>query len=128
MKVPRSTEELLDDIVTWGDKLARHPSDVTEEAFLKDEKTQDAVTKCAEAIGAAAGEILKAEPEIEFRHPELQLRNANALRNRLSHGYHAIDYEILWNTVSFSIPGAVDAARAVLATRRAENFDGLIGS
>ena len=41
MKVPRSTEELLDDIVTWGDKLARHLSDVTEEAFLKDEKTQE---------------------------------------------------------------------------------------
>ena len=124
MRAARTTEELLDDIVRWGDKLTRHIGDVTEEAFLKDEKTQDAVTKCVEAIGAAAGEILKAEPDIETQYPELQLRNAYALRNRLSHGYHSIDYEILWNTVNLSIPGAVDAARAALAIRRAQDGGG----
>lgn len=32
-------------------------------------------------------------------------------RNRLSHGYYAVDQSILWNTASKSIPKTVAAAR-----------------
>jgi uncharacterized protein with HEPN domain len=123
MKTPCGVEEWLADIVRCGEKLARHIDGWTLDTFLKDEKTRDAVSKCAEEIGGAASEILKLEPDFDTRHPDLRLAGAYASLNRLSHGYHSIDYAILWNTASKSIPATINAARAVLAQNRADEAD-----
>lgn len=84
------------------------------EAFLEDEKAQDAASKCVEAIGEAAGRLLEAAPDLERRHPELQLRQAYRTRNRLAHGYFDLDQELLWRTCTRSVPQAVEAARRLL--------------
>jgi uncharacterized protein with HEPN domain len=90
---------------------------MTREQFIADEKTQDAVTKCAEAIGTAAGEIMKLEPQFDSANPALDLKAAYNARNRLSHGYHSIDYVVLWNTATISVPAATRAAERLLLTR-----------
>ena len=117
---PRAVESWLQDIVDWGEKLARHVRGMNKFQFLADEKTQDAAAKCAEAIGMAAWEISKIEPELDAKHPDLRLSDAYSSRNRLSHGYHSIDYGILWNTVTISIPVTVAAAKNALAGRKQE--------
>lgn len=84
----------------------------TYEDFLDDTKTQDAASKCAEAIGVAANELQKLAPAIENEFPDLQLSFAYMSRNKLSHSYFAVDEGILWNTVSVAIPKTVAAAKA----------------
>jgi uncharacterized protein with HEPN domain len=110
----RSVQDWLRDIVLWGERLGRHVQGFTEDAFLRDEKTQDAVARCVEVIGEAAGRLMRIDPTLQGRHG-LDLRSAYATRNRLSHGYHATDLEVLWATAITSVPPIVAAAKRVLA-------------
>ena len=112
----RSIDIWLADIVRWGERLASHLEGMTFDQFVSDQKAQDAAAKCAEAIGEAAGQILKVEPDFDSMHPGLQLRLAFRSRNRLSHGYFSIDLGLLWNTVTVSIPRTVNSAKVLLAT------------
>jgi uncharacterized protein with HEPN domain len=79
--------------------------------FLNDAKTQDAASKCAESIGLAANELSKLDPSLDREFPNLNLSLAYKSRNKLSHGYFAVEQEIVWNTVTVSIPQTVAAAR-----------------
>jgi uncharacterized protein with HEPN domain len=107
----RTVPDWLDDIIAWGERLADHIADVSYDDFPKDTKTQDAASKCAESIGLAANELSKLDPSLEVRFPELQLSLAYRARNKLSHGYYAVEQQIVWATVTISIPHTVAAAR-----------------
>ena len=54
-KPGRSVEELLSDIVAWGDRIQRFTWGKTVEEFLADEVLQLAVAKCIETVGEASG-------------------------------------------------------------------------
>ena len=123
MRGARSLGDCLNEIVQWGEKLARHIDGMDEPTFLADEKTQDAAAKCAEAIGSAGKEALEIDPEFDLKYPSARLTQAYASRNRLSHGYHSIDYNLLWITVSQSIPATVAAVKTAL-----ERFDSTTGA
>lgn len=86
MKGARPVEAWLRDIIVYGERLARHLDGVSRSVFLADELIQDAVAKCVEAIGEAAGQIARLEPDLESRYPNLRLSDAYSARNRLSHG------------------------------------------
>jgi uncharacterized protein with HEPN domain len=124
MRTVRSNEDRLLDIANWGDRLADHLKDMTRAQFMQNKMAQDAATKCAEVIGEAAGELARLEPNIETQYPDLRLSDANRSRNRLSHGYHSIDYGILWETATKSIPATVAAPKAALADRKTDDNDG----
>ena len=94
------------------------------ETFLSDEKTKDAVSKCAEAVGNAARQVLAIEPDFDKRHPSARLASAYASRNRLTHGYFSIDYDVLWVTASHSIPATVEAARKAILKAHAAGREG----
>jgi uncharacterized protein with HEPN domain len=120
----RSIDDWLRDIVRWGEKVARPIDGMDEQAFLSDEKTQDAAAKCAESIGSAAKEVLAIDPEFDRKHPGARLVNAYSSRNRLSHGYFSIDPGILWVTVSRSVPATVKAVKFALGRRNSNDNDG----
>jgi uncharacterized protein with HEPN domain len=107
----RSAAEWLDDIISWGERLEGHLVGISYGDFLNDPKTQDAASKCAESIGLAANELSKLNPSLDREFPDLNLSLAYKSRNKLSHGYFAVEQEIVWNTVTVSIPKTVAAAR-----------------
>lgn len=107
----RAALDWLDDIISWGERLDGHIAGMTFDQFIADAKTQDAAAKCIESIGLAANELRKLAPALERDYPDLQLGLAYRARNRLSHGYFAIEQTIVWNTVTISIPQTVSAAR-----------------
>jgi uncharacterized protein with HEPN domain len=107
----RSAAEWLDDIISWGERLEGHLVGISYDDFLNDPKTQDAASKCAESIGLAANELSKLNPSLDREFPDLNLSLAYKSRNKLSHGYFAVEQEIVWNTVTVSIPKTVAAAR-----------------
>ncbi len=124
MKGARPVEAWLRDIVGYGERLARHLDGVSRSEFLIHEMVQDAAAKCIEAIGEAAGQIVRLEPDLGSRFTELCLAEAYSARNRLSHGYHSIDDGVLWKTAKTSIPATVKAAKIALAARCAEDNEG----
>lgn len=97
----RSEHEWLGDIIAWGERLQRHIAGVDRAGFLGSEVIQDAVCKCVEAVGEAAGKLDDLDPELDRTAPgaEPQARPEDArshdprvlqnrLGDRLGHGYH----------------------------------------
>jgi uncharacterized protein with HEPN domain len=117
MTARRAALDWLSDIVEWGERLDKHLAGVSWESFLDSPLLQDATSKCAEAIGEAAGKLLELDPDLDGTYPDLQLRLAYISRNKLSHGYYSIDTALLWATVSEAIPQTVAAARKVIRDR-----------
>ena len=110
----RTPEELLGDIVRWGERLAAHTAGMTADEFLRDARTQDAVCKCLEVLGEASRNLMLADPGLEARHPGLDLTRAYRARNRLAHGYGSVDYRVVWTAARRDVPPMVAAARMAL--------------
>lgn len=111
----RSLIQLLASIQHWGNRLARFLHDVSRDRFANDELRQAGASKCIEAIGEASGEILRRFPDFSAANPNLQLAEAYRARNRLSHGYDTIDWEILWDTATIYVPQLVANVRLLLS-------------
>lgn len=61
----------MTDIISWGERLESHIAGMTYGDFIKDAKTQDAASKCAESIGMAANELSKMHPSLDREFPNL---------------------------------------------------------
>jgi uncharacterized protein with HEPN domain len=110
----RSTKERLEDIVLWGGFVAQHLAGISRASFETDLKTQHAVMKCIEVVGEASGHLMKLMPDHATAFPDLDLRRAYAIRNKLSHGYHDSELDLLWIAAIRSVPAVVAAARQKL--------------
>lgn len=72
--------------------------------FFVDRQIQDAVIRRLEIIGEAASRIDKADNQFIEKYPDLQLKGAYGMRNRLSHGYDQINLDTVWLVVTEHLP------------------------
>lgn len=69
--------------------------------FKADNKTIDAVVRNFEVIG----EALKKLPNfIKSKYPAIPWKEMYYLRNKISHEYFGIDYDIIWDLATNYIP------------------------
>ena len=62
---------------------------------------QLAVVRLAEIVGEAASRVPKDDC---VRYPSVPWPQITSLRNRLIHGYHAVDLDILWEIITNDFP------------------------
>jgi uncharacterized protein with HEPN domain len=96
--------EYLGHILQAIERIERHTTDVDVVGFLASELIQDAVIRNLEVIGEAANNIQIADVAFAKAHDEIPWQVMYAMRNRLSHGYDKIDYEMVWKTVCNDLP------------------------
>jgi uncharacterized protein with HEPN domain len=60
-----------------------------------------ALVRLMEVVGEAAAQIPE---EFRGRYPEVPWRDVADLRNRLIHGYDAVDFDILWAIIQRDLP------------------------
>jgi uncharacterized protein with HEPN domain len=72
--------------------------------FLQNEMVQDAVVRNIEIMGEAANNIRKSDPAFADRHDDIPWAVIVAMRNRVAHAYHKIDFEIVWKTIQQDLP------------------------
>lgn len=60
-----------------------------------------ALTRLLEIIGEAANRV---PVEIQTQHPVIPWAQIISLRNRLIHGYDAVDFDILWQIIVQDLP------------------------
>ena len=96
--------EYLGHIVQAIDRIHRYVEDMTELAFLQDEKTQDAVMRNFEIIGEASNNVKRHHADFVSQHPDLPLNFAYEMRNALAHGYFKVDFEVVWKTIHTDLP------------------------
>jgi uncharacterized protein with HEPN domain len=96
--------DYLGHIVSAIERIERHTTDVDVVGFLASELIQDAVIRNIEVIGEAANNIQRVDPAFANAHAHIPWQVMYAMRNRLSHGYDKVDYDMVWKTVCNDLP------------------------
>ena len=74
------------------------------EDFLSERQLQDSVIRNVEILGEASRNLLNSVPDAVARFPGIPFTAIYAMRNQLSHGYFAIDLDIVWKVIERDIP------------------------
>lgn len=82
LRIPDYLEHILEAIR----RIVTYTEDLSEAAFLEDEKTQDAVIRNFEVIGEASRNIERNHPEFAAEHPNIPWGDAYLLRIQVAHG------------------------------------------
>lgn len=69
------------------------------------------LTRLVEIVGEAATRVPEA---MRLAHPAVPWRSIIAMRNRLIHGYDAVDLDVLWHVVAQDLPTLLPALDAML--------------
>ena len=98
------TGDYLGHILQAIARIQRYTTGLTQAAFCGDEMVQDAVIRNIEIIGEAARNVERDDPAFAQQHAHIPWAIMYGMRNRLSHGYHQVDLQLVWNTVQNDLP------------------------
>ena len=110
--------DILDHILEAAGRACSYVEGMTKEDFLADTRTQQAVTMNLVIIGEAATKLLQEYGDFLNRHPGVSWRSMKGMRNRLAHGYFAIDLDVVWETVQTALPELREQLTAVRTDAR----------
>lgn len=77
---------------------------LTKDDFLADKRTQQAVIMSLIIIGEAATKVMEGYAGFIQAHPDVPWRSMRNMRNRMAHGYFAINLDVVWETVQEWLP------------------------
>ena len=101
MKGKRTYKLYFDDILMAVNRILEYTQGYDFTSFKCDYKTVDAVIRNFEIIGEAAKNITD---EIKEQYADVPWDEMYSLRNRISHAYFGIDYEIIWDIITNYLP------------------------
>jgi uncharacterized protein with HEPN domain len=96
--------DYLGHILKAIERIKEYVSDVDEMAFLSSKLVQDAVIRNIEIIGEASNNILRVDSVFAAQHSDIPWQVMYAMRNRVSHGYDKVDFEMVWKTIQNDLP------------------------
>jgi uncharacterized protein with HEPN domain len=105
-------EAKLLDIVNYGRRAVRAAK--TKDVFLSDEVAQSAVAYCISVMGEAVKRI---SPEFQKSHAEVKWSDIAKMRDLLVHAYHRVNWTVVWDTVTNSIPETLDKIEKLIPRR-----------
>lgn len=85
-------------------------------SFKEDYKTIDAVIRNFEIIGEATKNLPK---EVKDKYPDTPWEEMYRLRNRISHEYFGIDYQIIWRIATDYLPQNLRQIKEILVIEKA---------
>jgi uncharacterized protein with HEPN domain len=99
--IKRKFSLYLDDILTSMLRITEYIEGKDYKAFKQSYMVVDAVVRNFEIIGEATKNIPE---EVQLKYPEIPWRKMIGLRNLISHEYFGIDYDLLWEIATVSLP------------------------
>ncbi len=100
----RSLSDYLEHILQAATEARDFVAGMSNDGFLADKRTQNAVVMSLVVIGEAATQIMERYPCFVEQHPEIAWRGMRGMRNRIAHGYFEINLELVWTTVQSALP------------------------
>lgn len=77
-----------------------------------DEQLALSLTRLLEIIGEAAKNV---SSDLRKNHPDIPWRDIAGMRDRLSHGYFDVDYNVIWQIVSVDLPPLIIRLKKLVA-------------
>ena len=96
-------------------RIAEYLEGLDLNSFCNDTKTVDAVIRNFEIIGEAAKNL---PDEIKTKYPEVPWKEMYYLRNKVSHEYFGIDYEVIWDISKNHLPANQIQIEQILTTEK----------
>jgi len=93
--------------------IERFTDGVSFDEYAGDLMRRSAVERQFEILGEALKLASATDPDIETALPDLP--GIVGMRNRIIHGYDAVDDEIVWDAVQHHVPSLLRALSALLA-------------
>jgi uncharacterized protein with HEPN domain len=112
MKEKRTSKMYFDDILTSINRIFEYTQGYSLTKFKRDYKTVDAVIRNFEIIGEAAKNI---PDKLKEQYPNVPWNEMYSLRNRISHAYFGIDYEIIWDIITNNLAENKSQIETILA-------------
>ena len=100
MRIPDYLEHILEALKRVFDYV----ENIGEVGFLTNALVQDAVLRNLEIIGEASNKLVRYHDEFIKQYPDVPWEDMYWMRNRISHGYFSIDFEIIWKTIEQDLP------------------------
>lgn len=97
----RPIDILLEDMWEAVERIRQYTAGMSQEGFLQDQRTSDAVVRNLEIIGEAANRL---PGDFKERHSDCEWEQIVGLRHRIVHDYFGIDLRIVWRIVQKDLP------------------------
>lgn len=104
--------DYVEDILDAMDKVEILLQDVTREQFEADFRINFAAVRALEIIGEATKRLPMA---LRDEYPHIPWKDMAGMRDRMIHGYDAVNLKIVWKTVKQRIPTVKPQIRRILA-------------
>ena len=111
---PREDTILLTDMLDYARRAVIALEGQSRETLETDAVLAGALERFVEVIGEAAGRLSETTREMAA---EIPWQEIIAMRNRLVHGYFAVDLNILWTVVNDDLPDLIDALERLVTSR-----------
>lgn len=111
MKKERNFKLYLHDMIDAIEWILKFTENITIDEFVSDRKTCDAVIRNLEIIGEASKSI---PTHVKEQGKEVPWREMYLMRNKVSHEYFGIDYELVWNIAKNELPNDLSSLRTLI--------------
>jgi len=91
----------IKDILNSILKTEEFIGDMSYRDFIEDDKTSSAIVRKLEIIGEASKNIPK---EIRMKYKEIPWSDMAKMRDKITHFYFGVDYEIVWKVIKERLP------------------------
>ncbi|HRF97562.1 MAG TPA: DUF86 domain-containing protein [Aggregatilineales bacterium] len=101
----------LQHILDATDEVISFLGDKNRDIFNDDRLLQLALTRLIEIIGEAANHV---SDSIRDHYPQVAWSKIRGMRNRLTHAYFEVDLDLLWFTITQSVPELNQQIKSIL--------------
>jgi uncharacterized protein with HEPN domain len=101
---PLRIPDCLTHIIEALRRIFEYIKDIGESEFLKNALIQDAVIRNLEILGEASKNLVRYHTAFVTKYSDVPWEDMYWMRNRVSHGYFSIDFEIIWKTLKQDLP------------------------
>jgi uncharacterized protein with HEPN domain len=108
----RDKRAYLWDILDASDSIMSVTANKTISDYLAERPLRSAVEREFEIIGEALNQLEKHVPEVRTKITDFA--KIVSFRNRLIHGYFAIDHEVVWGATELFLPTLVEEVKGLL--------------
>ena len=109
---PRTPDAPLQEMLESARFVRGYVAGLSFDQFWDDYKTRDAVAMRLISIGEAARHV---DDATVAKLPAIPFPDIRAMRNRIAHHYHRVDFKIVWETAHNDIPLLLAALEAHFA-------------